>query len=58
MDWAISRNDPVRDIENIGDQVARMDRDMEQIHQQIQSLQRSRFDVKNLVPIPGEKSLR
>ena len=58
MDWAISRNDPVRDIENIGDQVARMDRDMEQIHQQIQSLQRNRFEVKSLVPIPGEKSLR
>ena len=58
MDWAISRNDPVREIERLGNEVERMDREMEKLHEEIQALYRGRFNVEAYIPMESIKTLR
>lgn len=40
-DWALSREDPPADIQKMGREVMRMRNELEQIHQEIQRLERN-----------------
>ena len=56
MDWAISRNDSVREIEQLGNEIERMDREMEKLHTDIQALHQGRFNINSFVPMQSIKT--
>jgi len=51
MDWAISRNDPVGNITNLGREIERMDREMRQIASEISLLEKQRWTLNSVVPM-------
>ena len=52
-DWALARGDAPSDIENIGREVERMDRDLARLREDIEELDRNRFTT---VPMKSLKT--
>ena len=52
-DWALARGDTPADIEGIGREIERMDRDMAQLREDIEELDRNRFTT---VPLKSLKT--
>lgn len=53
FDWAIERGDPPGDVQKIGNEIERMDRDLARIREDIETLDRNRFTT---VPLKSLKT--
>ena len=57
FDWAISRQEPISDIQSIGREIERMEEEMKQIEREIELLERNRFSFVPLTSVKGHHAM-
>ena len=55
FDWALARQESVKDIERIGREIERMDNEMKEIDSEIKLIDKTKFDINNIIPLRSVK---